>query len=354
MIKIIKKFKRVNQHKLKTKKTCRKNKQTLKKHIGGAVRPGITTICSRIAHSVKNAFMSCMPSRRQTSNISLGSIKPKPSFEDTITEMFEYLNNEYIKNTTKLLEQNIDIIQKLFIEIPINLQKILTLLQEQSKTIYTNQETFFNTQLNTIKTVFNSFNVNEREDKDLYNKIINIYKKALILEHNNKRLYLYEYLHKNTIYYIAQYISIYNNNNNNNNNTTRKTHIYEINKYINTLNTDFNTQIEQITKDNNTKLNEYNATCMPDAAIQISNANKQNTINNLFPNVPTSNKNTKNTSKNHNNGDIYKTMFNNYNLTILRKSLPVVPTEEAMQQHRNDEFERIKQKFNELTNNKYV
>ena len=93
---------------------------------------------------------------------------------------------------------------------------------------------------------------------------------------------------------------------------------------------------------------------MPDAAIQISNANKQQTINNLFPNVPTSNKNTKNTSKNHNNGDIYKTMFNNYNLTILRKSLPVVPTEEAMQQHRNDEFERIKQKFNELTNNKYV
>ena len=352
MIKTIKKFKRVNQHKLKTKKTCRKNKQTLKKHIGGAVSPGITTICSRIAHSIKNAFMSCMPNRRHTSNISLGS--NKLSFEDKIKKEFERINTEYIENTSKLLNENMQNINNLFSEIPINLQKILKLLQKQSNTIYTNQETFFNTQLNTIETVINSFNVKESEDKDLYNKI-NIYKKPLILEHNNKRLYLYEYLHRNTIYYIAQYISIYNNNNNNNN-TTRKTHIDDIHTHINTLNTDFNTQIEKINKYNNTKLDEYkyNDTCMPDAAKQISNANKQKTINNLFPKVPTSKKNTKNTSEHNNNGDIYEEMFNKYNLTILRKSLPVVPTEEAIQQHHNDEFERIQEIFNKLTNNKYV
>ena len=52
--------------------------------------------------------------------------------------------------------------------------------------------------------------------------------------------------------------------------------------------------------------------------------------------------------------DIYQTMFNEYNLKLLIKSLPVVPTEDAQQQHRNDEFERIQKIFNKLTNNKYV
>ena len=54
------------------------------------------------------------------------------------------------------------------------------------------------------------------------------------------------------------------------------------------------------------------------------------------------------------NDDIYQTMFNEYNLKLLIKSLPVVPTEDAQQQHRNDEFERIQKIFNKLTNNKYV